>query len=55
MGEIADDMIAGLACSECGMYFTKKNGYPVLCDDCWDDESELSQSTHLLELPNQEN
>ena len=34
MGEIANDMISGLACSDCGIYFEEEHGYPVLCDDC---------------------
>ena len=42
MGEIADDMIDGTVCSDCGMFFNAKgesytHGYPVLCWDCWDD------------------
>lgn len=43
MGDIADDVIDGSACSGCGQYFQDpKNkdaiythGYPVLCKDCW--------------------
>lgn len=48
MGEIADDMIEGRACSLCGMYFTEENGFPVLCEDCWEDGSELQRSFHPL-------
>jgi hypothetical protein len=47
MGEIADDMINGRCCSECGCYFYDhvktdgtieifEHGYPVLCWDCFD-------------------
>jgi len=36
MGEIADDKISGFNCSYCGVYFEKEHGYPVLCEDCWD-------------------
>jgi hypothetical protein len=37
MGEIADDMVDGCCCSQCGVYFTEENGYPVLCWSCWKD------------------
>lgn len=47
MGEMAEDMIDGSACSECGCYFKHPNehaiythGYPVLCWDCYDEEDE---------------
>lgn len=41
MGEIADDMISGIACSECGVYFEDDEdcGVPRLCDSC--DEEDL--------------
>lgn len=35
MGEIADDMINGFMCSNCGTCFEKEHGYPVLCGGCW--------------------
>lgn len=35
MGEIADDMISGLCCTFCGVYFQSEHGYPVLCLNCW--------------------
>jgi len=42
MGEIADMMINGETCAQCGT-LTKRFensgegwGFPVLCDDCWD-------------------
>ena len=52
MGEVADDMIEGRACSECGCYFADpwngdilyEHGYPVLCWDCWDEGSELPRA-----------
>jgi len=37
MGQLADDMVNGLSCSECGIYFEKEHGYPVLCKDCFED------------------
>jgi hypothetical protein len=35
MGETADDLISGRACSWCGVYFEEEHGYPVLCDSCF--------------------
>lgn len=43
MGQIADDMVNGLTCSNCSLFFfTHKShtviyehGYPVICSDCW--------------------
>lgn len=34
MDEIADDMINGLSCSWCGIYFTEEHGHPVVCKEC---------------------
>lgn len=57
MGEIAEDMIDGSCCSECGQYFKHPmidekgesigiyvHEYPVLCWDCWTKDSELPKS-----------
>ena len=45
MGEIAEDMLDGSMCSFCGVYFEQPetdgiyvHGYPVACDDCWDED-----------------
>lgn len=38
MGELAEDIIDGLACSGCGVYFEKEHGYPVYCPNCWEAE-----------------
>jgi hypothetical protein len=35
MAEIADDMVSGRCCSQCGIYFTAEHGFPVLCKGCW--------------------
>jgi len=35
MGEIADDMINGFQCSDCGTCFEEEHGYPVVCSSCW--------------------
>jgi hypothetical protein len=37
MGQLADDMVEGRSCSECGVYFEKAHGYSVLCEDCFED------------------
>lgn len=39
MGEIANDMITGRCCSDCGSYFESEHGYPVLCEICWDEST----------------
>ena len=36
MGEIAQDIVEGQMC-QCGTYFEKVHGYPVLCGTCYDD------------------
>jgi len=39
MGQIADDMVDGLTCSHCGQFFSDEHGYPVLCWECFDEET----------------
>lgn len=39
MGEIAEDTIYGLCCSHCGTYFEEEHGHPVLCPNCYDNET----------------
>lgn len=39
MGEIAEGMIEGFQCSHCGICFEREHGYPVLCNDCYDNET----------------
>ena len=34
MGECADDMINGLTCSWCGIFFEEAHGYAVICSGC---------------------
>jgi len=46
MGQLADDMVNGLSCSECGVYFEKAHGYPVLCSDCY-----INDDLPIDELP----
>ena len=40
MGEIADAMIYGACCSQCGTYFEREHGYAVLCPGCYCDLQE---------------
>lgn len=46
MGEIADAMVCGSACSGCAIYFVEAHGYPVLCDDCWEVEDDEGRETY---------
>lgn len=41
MGEIADAMLNGTFCQDCGEYIGSGNGYPASCGCCSDDEKEL--------------
>lgn len=45
MGEIANDMINGSCCSFCGEYFVEEHGYPVACDDCYEENCGHSRAT----------
>ena len=35
MGQAADDAVAGLTCQQCGVFFEKEHGHPVVCASCW--------------------
>ena len=35
MGQAADDLIDGFACTECGVMFVSDHGFPVLCEACF--------------------
>jgi hypothetical protein len=45
MGEMTEDILNGISCSICGMYFIDpkdsselyEHGYPVVCWDCWNE------------------
>lgn len=34
MGEIAEMMLDGTLCQQCGQFIGRPCGYPVTCDDC---------------------
>jgi len=42
MGDIADMMLDGTLCSNCGVYLEDGNpeGYPRQCEDCQDESSD---------------
>ena len=46
MGELADDMIEGLSCSWCGIYFEEAHGYPVVCETCWEPGCDIPKATN---------
>lgn len=46
MGEIADDMLCGLMCDQCGCYFTEEHGYPVNCKECWYEITPSERNNH---------
>lgn len=50
MGQIADDIVAGITCELCGQFFDGGNddelhehGYPVVCWECWSDMSKAER------------
>lgn len=45
MGQMAEDLIDGLACSTCGIYFEGEHGYPVQCAGCYEDGDETPLAT----------
>lgn len=40
MGQIAEDIVDGFQCSHCGICFIREHGFPVLCTNCFDQETE---------------
>jgi hypothetical protein len=47
VGGITEDVVEGLSCSGCGIYFVVAHGYPVLCEDCWKDIPEVEKSSGI--------
>lgn len=39
MGDLSEDVIDGLCCEICGIYFTDEHGFPVVCKSCWKEMS----------------
>lgn len=65
MGEIAEDVVEGRCCQLCGGYFDSgkkelykgkeigvcaEHGYPVVCDECWEDLSKKQQKKYQQSL-----
>ncbi len=50
MAEIANDMVSGACCSQCGVYFAKAHGYPVLCAACWADAPTADRAAMGVQL-----
>ena len=48
MGEAAYDIINGLSCNRCGVYFKEKHGSPVICKGCWTDLPEDEKTDHSV-------
>lgn len=49
MGQVVEDIIEGLCCSECGVFFEHGHGHPVLCKHCKRDsvlENGLPEAAH---------
>lgn len=54
MGEYAEDMIEGRACSQCGQYFIDpenedqlyEHGHPAVCSSCWSGLSKEARKFH---------
>lgn len=34
MGQISEDILDGLMCSDCGVCFVEEHGCPVICKEC---------------------
>lgn len=44
MGDVAEDMLNGECCSHCGIYFKEAHGHPVLCRDCYTQETKAERA-----------
>ncbi len=47
MGQIADDIINGVSCSWCGIYFTGYDGLPVVCQHCFNQSPDDARKAGL--------
>jgi len=47
MGQIADDIIDGLACEFCGIFFEEEHGHPVVCESCWATLTQKEKKGHV--------
>jgi hypothetical protein len=54
MGEIANDMLEGFMCSNCGICFEQPHGYPVLCEECqkaWTEDEKKDAGLQNASIP----
>ncbi|MDN8081206.1 hypothetical protein QZN30_17725 [Burkholderia multivorans] len=54
MGEIAEAMIDGSACEECGEYIGEAVGFPRRCTECSEDDGGMVETFRILKKQNQE-
>jgi len=40
MGEISEMILEGVLCELCGVFIGEGCGFPVLCEDCQDEDEE---------------
>ena len=40
MGQHAEDLINGFQCQWCGTCFKEEHGWPVVCSDCGEDQTD---------------
>lgn len=50
MGEIAEMMLDGTLCEQCGTFIGEPVGYPRLCEDCKDDEFDFKECMRLFHI-----
>jgi hypothetical protein len=41
MGDLADMALEGILCQTCGIYMGEGEGYPVLCENCKQEETKV--------------
>ena len=45
MGEIAELMLEGYLCHQCGVFLSEEpTGYPTLCESCQEDEDSIEDN-----------
>ena len=49
---IAEDIIDGLCCQLCGVYFEEEHGYPVVCESCYNELSEEEKKDYHYHIKN---
>lgn len=49
MSEMSEAVLDGEACAWCGVFFEEPHGYPVLCDGCASDTTEVKMISQGLQ------